>query len=100
MLVIVIPLALILYPLVKLVPEMYDWAMKARIARLYHEMVAIERRLGGERTEESVNASIADLERLDQRAHLLRMPASYASMIYVLRTHIDLVRQRAAAGRK
>lgn len=99
LLVLIIPLALILYPLAKFLPEIYDWAMKARVAKLYNEMIAIERKLDTRRTEEGVKEVIADLERLDQRAHQLRMPTSYAGIIYMLRAHIDLVRERVAHDR-
>ena len=42
---------------------------------------------------------IAKLDQLDQRANHLRVPPAYASMLYMLRAHIDLVRQRLVAVR-
>ena len=52
--------------------------------------------------DEMVNASdrgadtgemISRLDRLEQQANRLRMPVAYASMLYILRNHIDLVRE-------
>jgi hypothetical protein len=36
---------------------------------------------------------IGRLDRLEQQANRLRMPVAYASMLYMLRNHIDLVRE-------
>jgi hypothetical protein len=36
---------------------------------------------------------IARLDRLKQQANHLRMPVTYASMLYSMREHIDLVRE-------
>jgi hypothetical protein len=36
---------------------------------------------------------VARLERLEEQANHLRMPVAYASMLYMLRHHIDLVRE-------
>jgi hypothetical protein len=39
---------------------------------------------------------IAKLDQLDQRASRLKLPTAYASLAYMLRAHIDLVRERLA----
>jgi hypothetical protein len=36
---------------------------------------------------------IARLDSLEEQANHLRMPVAYASMLYMLRNHIDLVRE-------
>jgi len=36
---------------------------------------------------------IARLDRLEEQANRLKVPVAYASMLYMLRNHIDLVRQ-------
>jgi hypothetical protein len=33
------------------------------------------------------------LDRLEEQANHLKMPVAYASMLYMLRNHIDLVRE-------
>ena len=40
----------------------------------------------------------AKLEALSQRANRLSLPTTYASMVYTLRSHIDLVRGRLASS--
>ena len=42
----------------------------------------------------NMSEMIARLNRLEQQANRLRVPVAYASMLYILRNHIDLVRER------
>ena len=42
------------------------------------------------------NALNAKLDQIDQRANHLQLPTVYASSLYTLRSHIDLVRTRLA----
>ncbi len=92
MLVVLLPLAAVLYPMFRFLPQIYDWAMQSKIRRLYDEMRAIENEM--ESQEMDVDAIDAKLEDLGQRANRLSLPRSYASMVYTLRSHINLVRGR------
>jgi hypothetical protein len=97
LLVVLIPLAALLYPLFKFPPRMYDWIMRSKITRLHDEMRSIEREIEAQGQGHDSDALIAKLDQLDQRANHLRLPTAYASMLYMLRTHIDLVRERLLA---
>jgi hypothetical protein len=44
-------------------------------------------------------SALARLDRLEQQANHLRLPTAYASMQYMLRHHIALVRERLMAQR-
>ncbi len=96
MLVVLLPLAAILYPTFRFLPSIYDWAMQSKIRKLYDEMRAIESEM---ELQEGHNANAIDakLEDLNQRANRLSLPTSYASMLYTLRSHINLVRGRLAS---
>jgi hypothetical protein len=102
LIVVLIPLAALLYPVFKLVPLMYDWIMRSKVMRLYNEMRSIEREIEARGQGHDAAAMNAKLDELDQRANHLKLPAAYASMSYMLRAHIDLVRERLAVspGRK
>lgn len=41
---------------------------------------------------------MARLDQLEKQANQLRMPIAYESMMYLLRSHIGVVRNRLAAG--
>jgi TRAP-type uncharacterized transport system substrate-binding protein len=102
LLVVLIPLAALLYPLFKLLPLMYGWIMRSKIIPLYNMMRSIEREIEDQGGGHDADAMIAKLDQLDQRASRLKLPTAYASMAYLLRAHIDLVRERLAIspGRK
>jgi TRAP-type uncharacterized transport system substrate-binding protein len=95
-LVVFVPVLVLLYPALRLLPQGYDWLMQSRIRHLYDEMKSIERELAGGR--ETADALNAKLDRLYQSASELQLPVKYASMQYTLRMHLDLVRARIAAS--
>jgi hypothetical protein len=95
-LVVLIPLAALLYPVFKLLPQMYDWTMHLRIRRLYDEIRSIESDMEAQGPQFDANALNAKLDQIDQRANHLQLPTVYASNLYTLRSHIDLVRTRLA----
>jgi TRAP-type uncharacterized transport system substrate-binding protein len=97
-LVVLIPLAVLLYPVFKLLPQMYDWTMQLKIRRLYDQIRSIENDMEAQRPEFDANALNAKLDQIDQRANHLQLPTVYASNLYTLRSHIDLVRTRLATN--
>jgi TRAP-type uncharacterized transport system substrate-binding protein len=100
LIVVFIPIAALLYPMFKFLPQIYDWVMQSKIRRLYDEMRSIESEieLRGEGYD-SVSID-ARLEQLYQRANHLSLPTSYASILYTLRSHINLVRIHLASTPK
>ena len=96
-LVVFVPLAALLYPMFKFLPQIYDWIMQLRIRRLYDEMRLIESLMGAEGHGHDADAMVAKLDQLDERANHLQLPRVYASMLYTLRMHINLVRSRLAS---
>jgi hypothetical protein len=83
----------VLYPMVRFLPAVYDWTMRRKISRLYGELRFLEDKLAALGAEKGADKMAAELERLEQQANHLRLPRAYASMLYMLRYHIDLVRQ-------
>lgn len=98
LLVILIPLAVLLFPFFKFLPQLYGWTMRSKITRLYNEMRSIEREMETQGQGQDADAMIAKLDHLDQRASHLWLPTGYAEMLYNLRAHIELVRGRLAVG--
>jgi TRAP-type uncharacterized transport system substrate-binding protein len=93
-LVVLIPLAALLYPGFRFLPQMYDWMMQLKIRRLYDEIRSIESDMEAQGPEFDANALNAKLDKIDQSANHLQLPTVYASSLYTLRSHIDLVRTR------
>jgi len=93
-LVVFVPLAALMYPMVKFLPQIYDWIIRSKIMRLYDEMRLIEGEMEAPGQGHDADAMIAKLNQLEERANSLRLPRFYAIMLYTLRTHIDLIRGR------
>jgi TRAP-type uncharacterized transport system substrate-binding protein len=94
LLVLLIPALAVLYPLLKFVPALYGWAMRRRVFRLYNELRLIEDHVGSQNTQGSAADLAARLDRLENRASGFRLPVSFRPLLYALRLHIALVRQR------
>jgi hypothetical protein len=71
--------------------------MQLRIRRLYDEIRLIESEMGAQGMDIDRSALSTKLDLIDQRAHQLQLPNVYASSLYTLRSHIDLVRTRLAS---
>jgi TRAP-type uncharacterized transport system substrate-binding protein len=93
-LVLLIPVAGVLYPMLRLAPGVYAFLVRRRIFRLYTELKHFEVDLERRGTKGDVADLGESLDRLEDRANRVRMPAAYANMLYTLRLHIGLVRSR------
>jgi TRAP-type uncharacterized transport system substrate-binding protein len=93
---IVIPLIGVLYPVLRLAPALFGWAMRHRIFRLYGELKFLEHELGSDPGDERRRELRDQLEQLDRRVGRMHVPLSYSQMVYTLRLHINLVRSRLA----
>jgi len=98
-LVVFLPIAILIYPVFKFLPKMYDWVMQSRIMRLYDEMRSLESEMNAQVSGGDITALKTKLDQLDERANSLRLPNNYSSMLYTLRSHLNLVRARLTARR-
>jgi TRAP transporter TAXI family solute receptor len=98
LLVLLIPTVAVLYPMFRFLPGLYGWLMRRKIARLYGELRFLEDEItsGGPTDRAQL---MGRLDQLERQANQLRMPIAYESMMYLLRNHINIVRNRLAAGR-
>jgi len=94
LIILLIPILGVLYPMMRFLPALYDWAMRSKVLRMYGELRLLEDEMaharggGGDMRE-----VITRLDRLEEQANHLRVPVAYASELYMLRNHIDLVRE-------
>jgi TRAP-type uncharacterized transport system substrate-binding protein len=93
MLILIVPIAGIVYPLWSLAPKIYHWERRRRLYPLYRELKQIERELGAgvASTRERV---LGRLDDLDRRARELVMPGSLTESAYTLRGNIRALRDR------
>jgi len=94
LLILLIPLVGVVYPLVRYMPEIYEWGMRRRIFRLYGELKLLEVQLVERSAGQSLGDLLSHLDQLEARVGQLRVPVTFMPMLYTLRHHINMDRER------
>lgn len=91
MAVLLIPALTLMIPMLRILPPVLDWSTRRRVCRYYSELVEIESQAGhGLTTKEHRDLST----RIETKVRGLQVPTSRMDLIYSLRMHIDLIRDR------
>ena len=98
LLIIILPIAGILYPLWSLLPRIYRWQMQRRVYRFYGELRLLETALGRCRDLDERERLMGRIEELERRVFELRMPRSFSEMTLNLRRHIRTLHESARAS--
>lgn len=96
---VLLPLALILVPLVKVAPALYRWRFSSRIYKWYRVLLELERDafkpgVGPERREELLH----QLDLIETAVNHITIPAPFGDLFYGLRSHINIVRNTIKSG--
>jgi TRAP-type uncharacterized transport system substrate-binding protein len=89
-----IPVVAVAYPLLRIAPGIYGWGMRRRIFRLYGELKYIETQLETRDAKAAMDDLRERIDWLEARANHMRTPRAFAHMVYTLRLHIRMVRDR------
>jgi len=93
-LVLLIPIAGVLYPLLRISPKVFVWFQKRRVFKFYSELKQLEEELASTGSRKNVKDYIERLDILEDRAGRLWVPPSLRPVLYDLRSHISLVRDQ------
>jgi TRAP transporter TAXI family solute receptor len=93
--VMLLPLAALLLPLLKIMPPVYRWRMNSRVLGLYEVLEKLDRSLSRQPPDQR-SELLGQLDELDDKARRLKVPAAYMDRIYQLRQHIELIKGRCA----
>ena len=85
----------VLIPLSRVLPPLYELRVRSRVFRWYARLRQIEEGLS-ERADDA-QPLMNELDALDARVRQLQVPLSHADELYALRSHIDLVRGKLLA---
>ena len=86
----------ILIPLSRIVPPLYEFRIRSRVFRWYRQLREIED--ASERVDVKASELLPRLDDLEHRVEKVSVPLSYAEELYALRGHIDMVRKRLTRG--
>ncbi|SAK54354.1 TRAP-type transport system periplasmic component-like protein [Caballeronia arationis] len=89
-----LPVAVLFVPALRLLPALYQWRVRSRIYRYYGSLIAIERRALDHSTSGERKALLDELDHIEESLNTLRMPLAHADAFYVLREHVGFVRDR------
>jgi len=96
---VLVPLALILVPLVKIAPALYRWRFSSRIYKWYRVLLELERDalkpdVNPQRREELLR----QLDHIETAVNRITIPAPFGDLFYALRSHINIVRNTLKSG--
>ena len=93
---VLVPLALLLVPALKIAPAIYRWRIESRIHRWYKVLLDLERDVFVAQTSQSRVDLLRQIDNIEVRVNQIVVPASFGDMFYGLRGHVAFVRNRLA----
>ncbi len=99
-LVVMLPALLVIIPIIRYIPEIYNWNIRRRINRRYGQLMALERQsLGGLSAEERA-ALLEHVAKIEKSVIGLKLPGSHAIQLFTLRQHLQFVRDKLTQPEK
>lgn len=93
-LVVAVPMVVVLLPGLRMIPALYRWRIKLRIFRWYRALLVLERDLTIHEATKEREELLRRLDHIEEEVNKMKVPAYFADQFYVLRGHIDFVRDR------
>jgi hypothetical protein len=93
-LLLLLPVAVLIFPALRVVPALYRWRVRSRIYRYYGALIAVERSAMHIKSDEERRALLVELDYIEESLDTLRIPLAYTDALYVLREHVSFVRAR------
>lgn len=92
--VMVLPVLAIVVPLSRLLPQLYNWRMRARLYRWYGRLKEIELELEERCAAQELEGMLQRLDQIEQAVSHLALPLAFSENWYSFRANIELVRAR------
>ena len=91
-------LLVLMLPLSRVVPPIYQFRVRSRVFRWYAQLRDIENKVDANRDDVRREALVKELDDLDRVVTKVAVPLSYADELYALRHNIRIVRERLVEG--
>ncbi len=88
------PVAIILFPLMRILPWLYSWRNRSRLSRWYGELRYLEFEVSEHPQTDRISDYYAKLDHIETSVKKINVPLSFYGELYILREHIELVRER------
>ena len=93
-LIVAVPAVVVLLPGLRIIPALFRWRIRLRIYRWYRALLVLERSLLARVAPVEREKLLDRIEHIEEDVNKMKVPASFANQFYVLRGHIDFVRDR------
>jgi hypothetical protein len=94
LLVVVVPIVVLLIPGLKLVPALYNWRIRSRINRWYGILINLERDMLADPLPDEREELLKKFDIIEANVNKMKIPLAFTEQFYVLRDHINFVRER------
>jgi uncharacterized protein len=94
---ILIPLGMIIVPLIGIAPWIYTWRNRSKYYPWYRELRNIEKELTDKWQPENIDEYASKLDRIEEAVSSIRTSVAFYDELYILKEHIQIVRQRLAS---
>ena len=92
LIVMLVPIFVLLIPLLKVAPAIYNWRVRSKVFRIYGELKFLEDDLKNHFDPAKLGEYRSRLDALDDEASVLHVPLGFTDLVYTLREHVNLVR--------
>jgi TRAP transporter TAXI family solute receptor len=92
MFVLILPIIILLFPLLKIAPSIYNWRVRSKIFRCYGDLKFLENEVRNSYDSSRHAEYLARLDGIEDDAYSRNIPLAFSDLFYTLREHINLVR--------
>ena len=96
MILILVPVAVVLIPLIRGIPSLYYWRNRRKFYRWYGELKNLESELVEKPDSEEMTEYRGKLDQIEAAINRIRVPLSFFGEVSKLKGHVDLVRGKLA----
>ena len=89
---IMVPIAIILIPLIRSIPWVYSWRHRRKFYRWYRELKDLELEVIENPEPEDISGYHEKIDRIEASISRLPVPSAFFAEVYRLQEHVDLVR--------
>lgn len=94
MILVLIPLGILLFPVIGILPRIYTWRNRSKYYRWYRELSHIEKELLEHPQPEMIQGFRANLDRIEKAVGDIRVSVGFYDQVFTLKEHIQMVRQK------
>ena len=89
---ILVPAAVVLFPLIRSIPWLYTWRNRRKFYRWYGELKNLESEVVGNPASEKMPEYQGRLDQIEASINKIRVPLAFFGEVYKLKEHVALVR--------